>query len=294
MSYNGTVRCSHCYQTGHNRRKCPTLTKSYLDKYNFQLKKIAEYEAMTEEEAERQGTDREWNLKYHTNSAEEYRSNYMKRTKIDPATGKKVTNKAAKAERMKKVKCGYCGNRGHTRRVCQNAKNDYAIYAERTRQVRQEWYDQLKSMGIGVGTMIIRRDFRGYMPNGEYGTQNITGLITEIEWDRVDAHSDGRPLVVRSNAQLRGEKSDYYTPTLPDMALKEIGQADTALASNLTVLPSGKPPQMPTGWLTDVKSIKAVFSTENDRPWEYQWGDSDSWQVKIREDLGLPKCAYEA
>ena len=294
MSYNGTVRCSHCYQTGHNRRKCPDLTQSYLDGYKRQMKRVAEYEAMTEEEAEKQGTDRAWNIDYHARKAEELRTNYMKRTKIDPATGKKVTNKAAKAERMKKVKCGYFGKCGHTRRTCQNAKNDYAIYAERTRRVRQEWYDQLKSMGIGVGTMIVKRNHRGYMADGSYGNQTLAGLITEIQWDRIDAHRDGRPLVVKSNAQLRGEKSDYYTPTLPDMALKEIGQADTALASNLTVLPSGKPPQMPTGWLTDVKSIKAVFSTENDRPWEYQWGDSDSWQVKIREDLGLPKCAYEA
>ena len=25
MSWNGTVRCSHCYQTGHNKRGCPQL-----------------------------------------------------------------------------------------------------------------------------------------------------------------------------------------------------------------------------------------------------------------------------
>ena len=27
MSYNGTVRCSYCYNTGHNRRSCPELKK---------------------------------------------------------------------------------------------------------------------------------------------------------------------------------------------------------------------------------------------------------------------------
>jgi len=27
MSYNGTVRCSYCYQKGHNRRTCPELKK---------------------------------------------------------------------------------------------------------------------------------------------------------------------------------------------------------------------------------------------------------------------------
>jgi hypothetical protein len=258
------------------------------------MKKVAEYEVLTEEEAERQGTDRAWNIHYHTRRAEELRSNYMKRTKIDPATGEKITNKAAKAERMKKVKCGYCGNRGHTRRVCQNAKNDYAIYKARTRQVRQEWYDRLKTLGVGLGTMVVRRDFRGYKSDGSYGTQTLTGLITEIEWDRIDAHREGRPLVVRSNAQLRGQKSDYYTPTLPDMQLGEVTQQGSATAPDLTVLPSGRVPSMPANWLTDVKSIKEVFSTDDERPWEYKWGDSDGWQDKTREDLGLPKCAYEA
>ena len=30
MSYNGTVRCSYCYNTGHNRRSCPKL-KKYIE-----------------------------------------------------------------------------------------------------------------------------------------------------------------------------------------------------------------------------------------------------------------------
>lgn len=291
MSYNGTVRCSHCYQTGHNRRKCPALTKETLSKYQYQIRKIAEYEAMTEAEAQASGTDVAWNLKYHRTRAEQRRSEYIKRTKIDPATGKKVTNKAAKAERMKKVKCGYCGQHGHTRRTCQNAKNDYAVYVERTRQVRQDWYDKLKSMGAGVGTMIVSRNVRGYLPDGTYGSSDITGLVTEIEWDRIDAHREGRPIVVKTNAQLRGD-SGYYTPTLPDMNIDELAQADTAIARNLSVLPSGRVPPMPKGWLTDFRPIKEVFDTKDERPWGYQYEQSDDWREKIRADLGLPRCAY--
>jgi len=29
MSWNGTVRCRHCYEEGHNRRTCPQLTEQY-------------------------------------------------------------------------------------------------------------------------------------------------------------------------------------------------------------------------------------------------------------------------
>jgi len=293
MSWNGTVRCSHCYQTGHNRRKCPELTKQYLSKYKFQIAKIAEYEAMTDAEAQANGTDIEWNVNYHKQAAEKYRSEYMKRTKIDPATGQKITNKAAKAERMKKVKCGYCGERGHTRRSCQNVKNDYAIYAARTRQARKEWHDRLKSMGVSVGAMVIHRNQRGYNREGEWGSQTVTGLITEIDWSMVDAHSDGRPLIVRTNAELRGENG-YYVPTLPNMSLDDVERAGKARNLDLTVIPAGPAPEFPEGWESRIPSIKEVFSTSDERPWGYQGYNKDDWQEKARADLGLPTCAYSS
>ena len=31
MSWNGTVRCGHCYGKGHNRRSCPDLKKEIKD-----------------------------------------------------------------------------------------------------------------------------------------------------------------------------------------------------------------------------------------------------------------------
>ena len=56
-----------------------------------------------------------------------YRQQYIKRTKIDLATGETVSNKEAKAARMKKVQCGYCGQRGHTRRTCKLIKHDKQV-----------------------------------------------------------------------------------------------------------------------------------------------------------------------
>lgn len=291
MSYNGTVTCSHCFQTGHNKRKCPVLTEQIKSDYERQIKWAQHYRDATDEELAKRGEDREWNTRYHDNKAEENRLKYLKRTKIDLATGEKVTNKVAKAERMKKVTCGYCNKRGHTRRVCQNVKNDYAIYVERTRQVRQEWYDRLKLMGVGIGSMIVQRNRRGYLPDGSYGLSDVTGLITKIDWDQIDAHQEGRPVVIKTNAQLRGD-SGYYTPSIPDMQLGELAKAETALSPNLSVIPSGHVPPMPKGWLNDVKPIKEVFSTKDTRPWAYEYEDSDEWRGQIRADLGLPRCAY--
>ena len=58
---------------------------------------------------------------YYDDRAEHQRQLYLKRTKIDLATGEKVSNMASKAARMKNVTCGYCAERGHTRRICQHA-----------------------------------------------------------------------------------------------------------------------------------------------------------------------------
>ena len=124
MSWSGTVTCSHCYTRGHNKRKCPTLTESILRDYKDHM-------AAAADALERNG---EVAVGY-TQNAERYRLAYIKRTKIDPATGEKVKNKTAKAERMKNITCGYCKASGHTRRICEAVKADYQVYLVETRQV---------------------------------------------------------------------------------------------------------------------------------------------------------------
>ena len=295
MSYNGTVRCSHCYQTGHNKRACPSLTDEIKRRYEYQIKEIEAYRAMSDAEIERTNTDRQWNIDYHTNKANSARESYLKRTKIDLATGQKVTAKAAKAARMKNVTCGYCGLKGHTRRVCQNVKNDYAIYAERTRQVREEWYEKFKALGVGIGTMVIAKR-NGFNPKtDEYGAITVTGLITGIEWKTIDAHREGSPLQVSTNGQLRGE---YYTRNnIGDMSLHQLDPESAYAHSKLTVLPTHKVSPMPANWTTDVKPIREVFSTKEKRSWDYSYGYSegdDAWQAEIRQKLNLPKCAYSS
>ena len=295
MSYNGTVRCSHCYQTGHNKRACPSLTDEIKRRYEYQMKEIEAYRSMSDVEIERTNTDRQWNIDYHTNKANSARELYIKRTKIDLATGRKVTAKVAKAERMKNVTCGYCGVKGHTRRTCQNVKNDYAIYAERTRQVREQWYEQFKALGVGPGTMVIAKR-NGFNPKtDEYGPITVTGLITGIEWKIVDAHREGSPLKITTNAQLRGER--YTRNNIGDMSLGALDPESEYAHSKLTVSPTGKVPAMPENWTTDVKPIKEVFSTKEERSWDYRYGYSEgdnAWQQEVRQQLNLPKCAYSS
>ena len=121
MSWSGTVTCSHCYRQGHNKRKCEKLTEEIEDQYHGAA-------AMVEKERAA-GNDTTW----YEERAEHRRQQYMKRTKIDLATGEKVKNKTAKAERMKNVTCGYCQTTGHTRRICEVVKRDKLVFIEESK-----------------------------------------------------------------------------------------------------------------------------------------------------------------
>jgi len=177
MSWSGTVTCSHCYRQGHNKRKCPTLTQDYLDKFES-FRRIAASAAESGDQDLAQ---------HYESKAEHFRKMYMKRTKVDPATGEKVTNKAAKAERMKNVTCGYCGERGHTRRVCEVVKRDKLVFAERSKQARAAALEAARETGIGVGSMIPTRVNGWHGPKGEeeYGYHVSLRYVKDVDWNAV-------------------------------------------------------------------------------------------------------------
>ena len=80
MAWHGSVTCSHCYNRGHNRRKCPQLTariKQEYDQYVDHVKTHTDAGNTT-------------NVEYYERYAENKRQEYLKRTKIDLATGKSV------------------------------------------------------------------------------------------------------------------------------------------------------------------------------------------------------------
>ena len=185
MSWSGTVTCSHCYQRGHNKRKCPSLTEEIKGKYDGNSRMaVKEREAGNENDAE-----------WYDERAGMYRQQYLKRTKIDLATGEKVTNKAAKAARMKKVTCGYCKERGHTRRTCQHAKRDKQIFVEETRRMRIAALESARSTGIGLGSMIPIRS-TGYDTDGEWRRDILTlRYVQSVLWD--DCHANRTALIVK-------------------------------------------------------------------------------------------------
>ena len=256
MSWSGTVTCSYCYKQGHNKRKCPALSERIKSEYEGAVLMV--------EEARAKGNEND--AKWYGERAEGKRQEYIKRTKIDLATGEKVTNKAAKAERMKKVKCGYCGDYGHTRRSCPAVKEDYEVFKVLSKKYRQAAYDKLRELNVNIGSMVFNRRWQ----NGEY--QNHIYLVTAFDMSAVDYHDQDAKCVKETSPQGHGDI--WLTPSQMDSLIAR-GKAH-ASASPVTLKPNA---------LDGVKLIKEAFPTSDERPYRYgRYGEDEA--AETREALG--------
>jgi hypothetical protein len=288
MSWSGTVTCSHCYQRGHNKRKCPTLTAQIKDKY--------EGNVLAGNAARERGDE---DLTWYEERAEHYRQQYLKRTKIDLATGEKITNKAAKAARMKNVTCGYCQERGHTRRTCQHAKRDKQIFVEETRRMRIAALESAREVGIGIGSMLPIRS-TGYDVDGEWRRDILTlRYVQSVLWD--DCHANRTALIVKhiDARKLGAPNQSAYTSR--DQIAKLVQANDTALryaaAEDQDLPPSSLIPTLdpPKGWLQPTeqsleKAIKQAFPTtgnEYAKSRNYDYAYPSGITKEIIKDLGL-------
>ena len=289
MSWSGTVTCSHCYQRGHNKRKCPSLTEEIKGKYDGNSRMaVKEREAGNENDAQ-----------WYDERAEMYRQQYLKRTKIDLATGEKVTNKAAKAARMKKVTCGYCKERGHTRRVCQHVKRDKQIFVEETRRMRIAALESARSTGIGLGSMIPIRS-TGYDVDGEWRRDILTmRYVQSVLWD--DCHANRTALIVK-HIDARKLGAANQSPYTSRDQIQKLVQANSAALRYAdaegqklpvsSLVPTLDPPK---GWLQPTEqslkvAIKQAFPTKgNDyaKSRNYEYSYPSGITQEIIEALGL-------
>ena len=288
MSWSGTVTCSYCYKQGHNRRKCPELTNKIESLYIGHT--------LNAKESREKGkiNDAEW----YESRAELKRQEYMKRTKIDLATGEKVSNKAAKAARMKKVQCGYCGKRGHTRRTCPAVKIDKQVFVEETRRMRIAALKTARQTGIGLGSMLPIRS-PGY-ENGEWRRDILTlRYVKSIEWD--SCHANRPALTVKHVDARKLGSPDQSRYTSKDQIEKLVQANDTALryadAEGQDLPPSSLIPTLdpPKGWLQPTEQSLALVITHafptkgnkhaTQRGYDYAY---PSGMIKeIIKDLGL-------
>ena len=285
MSWSGTVTCSHCYNRGHNKRKCPTLTEGILNDYKMWSEGVKRHE------------DSPTQAQYHRDRAEHFRTQYIKRTKIDPATGEKVKNKVAKAERMKNVTCGYCQLRGHTRRVCEVVKRDKLVFIEESRRVRAGALENARETGIGVGSMIPIRVSGYHGPDQEWGSYTSLRYVKSVDWNALTAARAGLWVYHVEAGKLASANQSRWTSRDKILRLQENFKEvrDHAELTHepepvASLIPSLDPPD---GWLDCEPStidVAKQFPTtggkyDKQRKHDYNWPSGETAQV-IR-DLGL-------
>jgi len=286
MSWSGTVTCSHCYQKGHNKRKCPRLTKEILDQYRS-LEQSAKYARTQGDQA---------TADHFEHRSEHYRTAYLKRTKIDPATGEKVKNKTAKAERMKNVTCGYCTDNGHTRRTCEVVKRDKLVFIEESRRVRAGALADARETGIGVGSMIPVRA-HGYNAEGKWGTHTTLRYVKSVDWYALTAaraglwvhHVDARKLA--SANQGRWTCRDKILKMLENFKeARDYAELTREPAPTASLIPSLDPPD---GWLECEPStidVAAPFPTKGnkyEKQRDHKYAGPRGVTAEVIRDLGL-------
>ena len=262
MSYSRTVRCSHCYQSGHNKRSCPVLSRQIEDRYHGNVR------AAALERKKGNENDAEW----YDSRAEIYRQQYIQRAKFDLATGEKVTNKVAKAERMKKVTCGYCGQRGHTRRTCPAVKRDKQVFIEQTRRVRKARLQEIREIGIGVGSLLPVTGWGYGGKDGNYGHHTTLRYIKSVDWNAVCA-TRSSVIVSHMPAKKLGIPNPMrWLMTDNLLTLRE----KTPQGATVSLVPNFSPP---TGWLdaepeTVAEVLKEEFSStgaNSERNWRFRY-----------------------
>ena len=260
MSWSGTLRCSYCYAQGHNRRTCPDIIERYLQSYK----------------------------RADTESVRNHYADELAKRGIDPKTGKKMTV----AQRTKSgagratMRCGYCSDRGHTRRSCQNLKNDYEVYKHISREYRVEFLEKLREIGVGVGSLLVSRQYGYVAGTGEHGYQQMPHMITGISWEEVNAHTrDADSVVVRDLLPTRQGRLTVGT--------RNLGQIERMLDAGQVLQVCGELKlNAPDGWLEfrEVRPLKEVFDSKNERGYIYN-NNTDDPVTAAREALDLPYCA---
>ena len=160
-NYNGTVRCGHCYQQGHNKRSCPRYTERMQRAY---------------QEAKDDGNE---------SHIEYYAAQMAKRTGINPETGAKRKRRNESYGR----KCSYCREGGHSRRTCGSMKDDQRNYRRMASVVRKDMLSNMQEHGFGVGSLLILASNEWNAAAGEYQEVTTAYLVTKIKWENIGPHN---------------------------------------------------------------------------------------------------------
>ena len=263
MSYNGTVRCGYCYQTGHNSRTCPVKNDRLRKRYLTSKQNLAICEANGDDGGA---------AGYRT-QMESYARQYTKRTRCNPDTGAPIVvtkeqKAAAKAERMKTITCSYCQEYGHTRRTCSILKEDRQVFIKAAQLVRAQRLEEMRNVGAGIGSMTIMTRYGYWGENQSWGARERPMMLTSFNWDVVAPnHRNSDSLYSFQDAATLNEgpnPRDHYATT------NECTQSVNGMVHKGEITPAGKI-EPPAGWLqADDLNFNQYYPSGKARDWDFR------------------------
>lgn len=268
MSYSGTVRCSYCYERGHNKRSCPTLNQRLRRSYLEAKENLAQCEA---------NGDGAGALTYRLRMEHNGRQ-YTKRTRCNPDTGAsivmtKAQKAEAKIERMKNIKCSYCCQHGHTRRTCSVLKEDQQVFIKAAQMVRAQRLKEMRDVGAGIGSMAVMNRYGYWGDNRQWGSRARPMMLTKFHWAECLPNHDKSLSMYgfQDAATLKDgfETSDYYATT------KESTYGINGLVREEKITLVGKI-EPPAGWL---EAADLKFNRH------YPSGKARDWTFRDAEDV---------
>jgi len=188
-NYKRTVRCSYCYEVGHNKGSCPKRKTDIQENIERYTKELAE----TDHPAD----------SYQVKNVERW----LKHAKTEYA---RMTEKG-------KRKCKYCGETGHNRRSCTVRKQDVEVLARKTQATRVALFERMKDAGLHVGALVNVRD------RWHTNQEPQLALVKKIHWNSIthrtriaESNQDATQQVM--TVELVANRKENWSP-LPESIL---------------------------------------------------------------------------
>ncbi len=240
MSWNNTVRCGHCYETGHNKRTCPKYTERIADRAKAEL-------------SSGEGKDGYFGKQYAKRTG----------TWIDGSCAKELQKNAPGRKR----RCKYCNKTGHNTRTCQELKTAKATTLADTKVVRAKVAKALASAGLGIGALVVRED--------RYGSKTgymVTGFnMTDLTNESVNHNPNVVQLKVLNTTNVDRWNLTTAIPLPPIEGVNENSwNQNTQLVG--PVSGSAVTEALPEGWIEDESFLTEMFNGRQSPDWyENRW-----------------------
>jgi hypothetical protein len=157
-----TVKCSFCHRLGHNRVSCPKL-KTEIESIRDQF-----------------GSNHP-----DVDQYDSHKDSYSKKSKLNANTTRR---------------CSYCAKTSHNVRTCSDRSADIIKLKKSNKVWRNNLLNELKSRGIGVGTIMVNS---GYVSNVE--NKKSPWTLVNIDWEDLSWIVDNRrvfKLILMSNPSI--------------------------------------------------------------------------------------------